>query len=157
MSSWLPDAGRIPAYRDAGPLAMDSPRVLWIASGLDDGYSAALAAAYANAVVRAPHVVYDPRTGELIQMMSADRRAMWVKSDGIQVLVLAPECLFPVKGGAVESLSGLSGVLGWVRSLNVPDFCPRGPAIEGHPKAAGSEAGHYSSEGKIDVTRLIRA
>lgn len=155
MSSWLPDAGRVPAYRDAGALAVDPARVLWCASGLDVGYSAALAAQYANAVVRSPHVVFDPRTGELIQMLPADRRAMWVKSDGIQVLVLAPECLFPVKGGAVDGLPALRRVLGWVRSLGVPDFCPRGPAIDGHPKAVGSIAGHYSSEGKIDDSRLL--
>lgn len=157
MPAWMPTAARVLAYRDAGPMA-DARRVLWIASGLDaTEYSAALAASYANASVLAPHVILDARTDELIQMLPADRRAMHVKSDGIQVLVLAPECLFPLKGRAVDGLSAVRRVMGWVRDLDVPDFSPRGPAIEGHPKEAGSKAGHYSSEGKIDVSRLVRA
>lgn len=155
MSAWLPDAGRVDAYRDAGPMA-GLPRALWINAGLGD-YSAALAARYANLSARAPHVVYDARADEVIQMVPAGRRGMWVVSEGIQILVcgIPKDASFPEKGQSVESLSGLSGVLGWLRSLDVPDFCPLGPATPTHPKAAGKAAGHYSSEGKIDVGRLL--
>jgi hypothetical protein len=136
---------------------MDAPRSLWIASGLGDEYSAALAARYANAEARCPHIVYDARTDEVIQMLPADRRGMWVNSEGIQILVcgIPEDAPFPHKGQAVESLPGLAGVLGWVRSLNVPNFMPLGPAVPSMPKAAGRAAGHYSSEGKIDVSRLL--
>lgn len=159
MSAWLPTAERIPAYRDAGVLAMDAPRCLWIASGLGGEYSARLTAEYSNAYLCPPHLIYDPRNDEVIQMVPADRRATWVASEGIQVVVCetTQECPFPPKGEEFESLSGLAGVLGWLRDLGVPDFCPLGPAVPSMPKAAGKAAGHYSSEGKIDVGRLVRS
>lgn len=153
MSTWLPDATRVPAYRDAGP--MDPRCVLWVDAGLGEDYSAALAAKYANAYVRAPHLIIDPRTDEVIQMVPATRRAMWISSDGIQVLVLAPDRLFPPKGQDVGARSALGRVMSWVRLLGVPNFSPLGPPVPTHPKHAGSVAGHYSSEGKIDVNRLL--
>lgn len=82
-------------------------------------------------------------------MVPADRRAMCVQSEGIQILVLAPECLYSQKGNAIDGRSALARVMGWVRDLNVPDFRPLGPPVPTHPKEAGSQAGHYSSEGKI--------
>lgn len=157
MSSWMPDAARVPAYRDAGPLELVPARVVWIRSDLVGEYSAALTANYANANVLAPHLIWNPFSGDVIQMLPADRRAMWLRSEGIQIVVcgVPPEGSFPLQGNAVESLSGLSGVMGWVRSLDVPDFSPLGPAVPTMPKAAGKHAGHYSSEGKIDVDRLL--
>lgn len=157
MSTWMPDARRVRAFRDAGPLAMVPARVVWIRSDLVGEYSAALTANYANANVLAPHLIWDPGTGETIQMLPADRRAMWVRSEGIQIVVcgIPQDARFPSEGNAVDSLSGLSGVIGWVRSLNVPDSCVLGPSVPTMPKAAGKAAGHYSSEGKIDVARLL--
>lgn len=79
-------------------------------------------------------------------MVPADRRAMWVRSDGIQIVVLGPVSR---QGRESQALLGLPGVMGWVRSLDVPDFRPLGPPVEGHPKAAGAIAGHYISEGRL--------
>lgn len=149
MSAWMPDATRIPAYRDAGRMDLAAPRVLWIASDLDDQYSAALTAAYANANIRCPHLIVDLRRGEVVQMIPADRRATWVDSEGVQVLVLGWP--FPPKGLAVEARSALARVMAWVRSLDVPDFRPCGPPVEGHPKAVGPKAGHYISEGRLMI------
>src|SRR5690606_31445265 len=120
-------------------------------------YSARLAAEYPHAFVRSPDIIYDPRHDEGIQMLPAGGRPTRGKSDGVQIVVCAPtpEAPCPPKGRELESLSGLQGVLGWLRDLGVPDLCPLGPAVPSMPKAAGKAAGHYSSEGKIDVSRLL--
>lgn len=155
MSAWMPDAARVPAYRDGGP--MESRAALWIRSDLGSGYSVALTARYANATSRAAHLVIDFRSGEVVQMLPADRRAMWIRSEGIQILVCdtAREGPFPRQGGAVERLKCVESVMGWLHDLHVPDFSPLGPPHSGLPRTAGREAGHYSSEGQYDFSHFI--
>src|SRR5690606_38430469 len=87
LSAWLSAAARIPAYADGGALTAMDPRCLWVASHLGAEYSARLTAEYSHAFVRSPHIIYDPRNDEVIQMLPADRRATWVKSEGVQIVV----------------------------------------------------------------------
>lgn len=137
MSAWMPNAVRAHAYRDSG--LRQANRVLWIASELDEYYSAALTARYCNATLRSVHLIWDALTGETVQMLPADRRASWLPYDGIQVLVLnAPKTH---EGLESQTLSGLTGVIAWVRSLGVLDSWPLGPStsLESAPRADG----HY--------------
>lgn len=138
MPAWMPDAVQAPAYRDAG--LRQARRVLWIASELDEDYSPALAARYCNATLRSVHLIWDPSTGEVVQMLPADKRATWLPHDGVQVLVL--NALKTMQGKESQTLSGLEGVLVWVRSLDVPDFWPQGPSTPFESSAPGAD-GHY--------------
>lgn len=139
MSAWMPNAVQAHAYRDAG--LSQARRVLWIASDLDSSYSAALAARYCNATLRPVHLIWDPQTGEVVQMLPADRRACWLPHDGIQVLVLRP--LETHQGKESQPLPGLAGVTAWVRSLDVPNFWPLGPSTPFDTSAPGAD-GHYT-------------
>lgn len=139
MSAWMPDAVQAPAYRDAG--LRQARRVLWIASELDEDYSPALAARYCNATLKPVHLIWDPGTGEVVQMLPADKRACWLPHDGVQVLVL--NALKTMQGKKSQTLSEPGGVIAWVRSLDVPDFWPLGPATPFEPAPPGAD-GHYA-------------
>jgi len=139
MSAWMSGAVRAPAYRDAGLRQAD--RCLWIASDLDEDYSPALAARYCNATLKGVHLVVDLPTGEVAQMLPAERRATYLPHDGIQVLVLRP--VKTPEGLESQALSALSGVFAWVRSLGVPDFWPHGPSTPFNQAPPGA-SGHYA-------------
>lgn len=149
MSAWMPNATRAHAYRDAGLRQAD--RVIWIESELDEYYSATLAARYCNATLRSVHLIWDASTGEVVQMLPAERRASWLPYDGVQVLVLrAPKTR---EGLESQSLSGLAGVIAWVTSLDVPNVWPLGPSTPLQLSAPKAD-GHYIY-GNID-DRLLR-
>ncbi|SEG56796.1 hypothetical protein SAMN04489712_106337 [Thermomonospora echinospora] len=131
--AWLPGAGRIPAELDGGQLKGGAPRVVWFTSEHDPRSVSARSAAHDLARTGRPaHLVWNPHTGEIVQLLPATRAACLladpVRGEGrvcLQILVigLARE---PFTGGP---LNGLDAIMRWLDGWGVPRRWPAGPPL----------------------------
>ena len=145
--AWMPGVKCIRAKTDGGPLRGGAPRAVWLTLGTDPAaISVQSAADRLLAESRPCHLVWDPVTGDIAQLISILRagRALgapeglaWrgvsvpgtvarVSSEGricaqIGVLARAGD---PFTSGAMP---GLAAILGWLDSWNVPRQWPAGP------------------------------
>jgi hypothetical protein len=144
--AWMPGARRIRAETDGGQLKGGAPRAVWLTLGTAPcAVSIQSAAQRLVSERRPPHLVWDPVSGDIVQLISILRagRALgapeWLDWGPDQVPA-APEnvntegrlCVQigvlwhpadPFTGGP---LAGLGAVVNWLDSWNVPRRWPAG-------------------------------
>ena len=144
--AWMPGARCIRAETDGGQLKGGAPRVVWLTLGADPRVVSAWSAAQRlNQENRSPHLVWDPLTGDIAQLVPIVRAgcALGTAED----LEYAPEKLLyrqagvncegrlcvqiGVLGSAKEPFTsyqmiGLGEILGWLDSWQIPRRWPAG-------------------------------
>jgi hypothetical protein len=144
--AWLPEAVRIRAEADGGALGGGAPRAVWLTLGTPANVVSVQSAAERLAAEHRPcHLVWDPTTGEIAQLISVLRagralgapdRLDWspvrihrrpenVNAEGrvcvqIGVLALAAE---PFTSGPMV---GVEAIMRWLDSWGVPRRWPGG-------------------------------
>jgi hypothetical protein len=79
--AWMPGARRIRAGTDGGPLRGGAPRAVWLTLGTAPGaVSVQSAAARLQAEGRPCHLVWDPVTGEIAQLISILRAGLALRA-----------------------------------------------------------------------------
>ena len=72
--AWMPEAGRIRAETDGGPLIGGAPRAVWLTLGTAPGAVSVQSAAQRLISERRPcHLIWDPVTGDVAQLISVLR------------------------------------------------------------------------------------
>ncbi len=166
--AWMPEAMRIRAEADGGPLGGGAPRAVWLTLGsLANAVSVQSAAQRLVAEHRPCHLVWNPTTGEIAQLISVLRAARalgapdrldWtpvrihrrpenVNAEGrvcVQIAVLA----LPAEPFTDGPLIGVDAIMSWLDSWGVPRRWPEGPARQlgrgrpgGRPGAGAGQAG----------------
>jgi hypothetical protein len=144
--AWMPEARRIRADTDGGPLTGGAPRAVWLTLGTAPGAVSVQSAAHRLISERRPcHLIWDPLTGDVAQLVSVLRagRALgaadhldWapgrvrvhpenVNAEGrvcVQIGVLGHPCQ-PFTGGA---LNGIEPIVSWLDSWGVSRRWPSG-------------------------------
>jgi hypothetical protein len=142
----MPEARRIRADTDGGPLTGGAPRAVWLTLGTAPGAVSVQSAAQRLISEHRPcHLIWDPVTGDVAQLISVLRagRALgaadhldWapervrahaenVNAEGrvcVQVAVLGHPCQ-PFTGGA---LNGIESIVSWLDSWGVSRRWPSG-------------------------------
>ncbi len=145
--AWLPGARRVRADGDGGPLRGGAPRVVWLTLSASPGSVSIQSAAQRLISERRPcHLVWDPVTGEVAQLISvlragralgAPERLAWspgwtpaaagnVNTEGrvcVQIGVIAQ----PAQPFTDGPLVGAGAILAWLDSWRVPRRWPAGP------------------------------
>ena len=157
--AWMPGARRIRAGTDGGSLKGGAPRAVWLTLGTAPYAVSIQSAAQRLVSERRPcHLVWDPMTGEIVQLVSILRagRALgapeqldWgpdrvpaapsnVNTQGricVQIGVLGHPA-DPFTGGP---MAGASAIVNWLDSWNVPRSWPAGQPVA--YRAAGLDRG----------------
>jgi len=144
--AWMPEARRIRADTDGGPLIGGAPRAVWLTLGTAPGAVSVQSAAQRLISERRPcHLIWDPVTGDVIQLISVLRagRALgaadhldWapgrirvnpdnVNAEGricVQVGVLG----HPGQPFTDGALSGIEAIVSWLDSWGVARRWPAG-------------------------------
>ncbi len=144
--AWMPEARRIRAETDGGPLIGGAPRAVWLTLGTAPGAVSVQSAAQRLIGERRPcHLIWDPVTGDIAQLISVLRagRALgaadhldWapgrvrahpenVNAEGrvcVQIGVLGHPGQ-PFTGG---TLIGIEAIVSWLDSWGVPRRWPAG-------------------------------
>lgn len=187
--AWLPGARRIRATADGGVLKGGAPRAVWLALGAAPRVvSVHSAAQRLNQEGRPCHIVWDPGSGDVAQLIPAVRagRALGAPErlehvDGrrpCRDAVVNNEgrvCLqIGVLGRSGEPftrgpMNGLTAILDWLDSWNIPRRWPAGRPMSRYPEATRSRVlwargGHFAASqvpecdnrgpGDIDIERL---
>ena len=165
--AWMPEARRIRADTDGGPLIGGAPRAVWLTLGTAPGAVSVQSAASRLISERRPcHLIWDPVTGDVIQLISVLRagRALgaadhldWapgrvrvnpdnVNAEGrvcVQIGVLG----HPGQPFTDGALKGIEAIVSWLDSWGVARRWPAGPP-EGYrvdmPAAAAALADQRS-------------
>jgi hypothetical protein len=145
--AWLPEACRIRAKTDGGPLLGGAPRVVWLTLGTAPGAVSVQSAAQRLISERRPcHLVWDPVTGDVAQLISVLRagRALgaadhldWapgrVRVDSENVNAEGRVCVqigvlgHPGEPFTEGTLAGVEMIISWLDSWGVPRRWPAGP------------------------------
>jgi hypothetical protein len=144
--AWMPGASRIRAKADGGPLIGGAPRTVWLTLGTAPGAVSVQSAAQRLIGERRPcHLIWDPVTGEVAQLISVLRagRALgaadhleWapgrvrldrenVNAEGrvcVQIAVLG----HPGDPFTTGPLVGVEAIVSWLDSWGVPRRWPSG-------------------------------
>lgn len=144
--AWMPGARRIRADTDGGPLNGGAPRAVWLTLGTTPCAVSIQSAAQRLISERRPcHLVWDPVTGDIVQLISvlragcalgAPEKLDWgpdrvpacrenVNAEGrvcVQIGVLGHPAE-PFTGGP---LAGVGAIVGWLDSWGVPRRWPAG-------------------------------
>jgi len=144
--AWMPEARRIRAETDGGPLKGGAPRAVWLTLGTAPRAVSIQSAAQRLISERRPcHLIWDPVTGDIVQLVSilragralgAPDRLDWdpdrvrsspgnVNTEGricVQIGVLGHPAE-PFTGGP---LAGLDSIVGWLDSWSVSRRWPAG-------------------------------
>ena len=144
--AWMPEASRIRAQADGGPLTGGAPRAVWLTLGAAPGAVSVQSAAERLINERRPcHLIWDPLTGDVTQLVSVLRAGGalgaadcldWaparvrahpenVNREGrvcVQIGVLGRPAE-PFTGGA---LLGVEAIVSWLDSWGVPRRWPSG-------------------------------
>ncbi len=145
--AWMPGARRIRAQVDGGKLGGGAPRVVWLTLGADPRVISVWSAAQRlNQENRPCHLVWDPLTGDIAQLVPIVRAACALGSP--EHLDYAPDRLpyrqptvnregrlcvqIGVLGSPREPFTsypmlGLAEILGWLDSWQIPRRWPAGP------------------------------
>jgi hypothetical protein len=182
--AWMPGARRIRAGNDGGPLKGGAPRVVWLTLGTAPRQVSIQSAAGRLVSEQRPcHLVWDPATGEIAQLISALRagRALgapehlgWrgrcefvaeVNNEGricLQIGVLAQ----PAEPFTNGPMAGIGAIIGWLDSWGIPRRWPAGKPGHSQPRdrALWARGGHFGASqvpdcestgpGDIDIDRL---
>lgn len=161
--AWMAEARRIRASTDGGPLHGGAPRAVWLALGTAPNADSIASAAQRLAGEHRPcHLLWDPATGEIVQLVSAlraaralrprrsghDRGAADVNTEGricVQIGVLAD----PSDPFTHGPLMALEEIVKWLDSWGIPRRWPAGnPAPNGcsrRSRALWARGGHFAA------------
>jgi hypothetical protein len=173
--AWMPEARRIWAETDGGPLIGGAPRVVWLTLGTAPGaVSVQSAAQRLIGECRPCHLVWDPVTGDIAQLISVLRagRALgaadhldWapgrvrvhaenVNAEGrvcVQIGVLG----HPGEPFTASTLVGIEAIVSWLDSWGVSRRWPAGPPdgygidlpdiADPRGRAAWARGGHFGA------------
>lgn len=159
--AWLPGARRIQSDNDGGPMNGGAPRAVWLTLCASPGAVSIQSAAQRLISERRPcHLVWDPVTGEVAQLISvlragralgAPERLTWsphwapsaagnVNAEGrvcVQIGVLG----HPAQPFTAGPLTKAGAILSWLDSWGIPRRWPSGqPAGPADYAAAGGPA-----------------
>lgn len=165
----------MPARHDGGALRGGAPRVVWCTGDHDPRtVSARSVAADLIKEDRAPHLVWHPGTGEVVQLLPVTRAARLlggrVGREGrvcVQILVIG-QARAPFTGALLD---GLDAIVQWLDSWGVARRWPAGPPLPSpqsyHARRSRKDwarGGHYGASqvpvvdrpdpGAIDVRRI---
>jgi hypothetical protein len=145
--AWMPEARRIRAATDGGPLIGGAPRAVWLTLGTAPGAVSVQSAAQRLISERRPcHLIWDPVTGDVVQLISVLRagRALgaadhldWapgrvlvhrsnVNAEGrvcVQIGVLG----HPGQPFTIGPLNGIDAIVSWLDCWGVARRWPAGP------------------------------
>lgn len=180
MKLWIPGAKILAAHKD-GNLYGGPAKVVWHTTENDPTKTSALnVARYLNSVGSQVHVVWNPTTGEIVQMIPANRAGRGLRnlSGGVQTngagsVVFQIEVVGKAKEPFTDGpLKGLSTIVAFLDQLGIPDAWPAGdlkpyPASYGGTRstsawAKGGHFGHsqvpendHGDPGDIDQSKTI--
>jgi hypothetical protein len=170
----MPAARRVRAGTDGGALKGGAPRVVWQTLGMDPQLvSAHSAAQRLDQAGRPCHLVWNPMTGEVTQLISILRAGCSLGGPDregrlcLQVSVVA----FPWEPFTRGPMVGLDGILEWLDSWQIARRWPAGspePYLHAHAaprsRRLWARGGHFggsqvpecatASPGAIDVEKL---
>jgi hypothetical protein len=171
VDAWMPGARCIRAKTDGGQLGGGAPRVVWLTLGADPRAVSVLSAAQRlNAEDRPCHLVWDPLTGDIAQLLPIVRAGCAlgtperldyeprrlphppaaVNREGrlcVQIGVLSS----PGEPFTSYPMIGLTAILGWLDSWQIPRRWPAGQPAPfrqlGRPRnrALWTRGGHYGA------------
>jgi hypothetical protein len=173
--AWLPTAGRMPAKLDGGAMKGGAPRTVWLTSETDPrAVSARSMAQRLNQQERAAHLIWNPGSGEVIQMLPATRAGRLLRGEigregrvCVQIVVIG-HAESPFTSGP---LKGLDSIVSWLDTWGVTRRWPAGPPLPS-PQAYDSKrqrrpwarGGHFgcsqvpettgSEPGDVDIRRI---
>lgn len=184
-TNWLGGAKIIKAVTDGGSMLGGTPRVTWhTTENNPKTTSAAAIARYLNGTRNTVHIVWNPVTGEIVQMIPANRAGRGLKnvSGGVQTnRAGSVNIQIEVVARATEPFTqyeckNLDVIVKWLRSHGVKDVFPGGspkpyPASYGangdRSVTAWRESGHFGHSqvpenshgdpGAINTTKILRA
>lgn len=156
---WIPRAARVPAWR-AGEPDGEPSRVIWHTLERDSRTHPRIVADFLNRISETAHVIWNPATGEMVQMAPAQ---------SVTVIGVIAKAAQPFTNSSpCEKLNILTA---WLRQMDIPEVWPAGPPmrpdVDGNRDVAvwQSQAGHYGSSqipggkyngpGAIDIGRLF--
>jgi hypothetical protein len=160
--AWLPGAGRLHSRHDGGPLQGGAPRAVWHTSENDPlSISARSVAERLEQRGRNAHLVWNPFTGQIMQMVPATQAALLlpygVGREGRRCLqiVVVGSAREPFTGGAMK---GIGMILDWLDGWQVPRRWPAGPPLP-LPAAydAGRERRSWARGGHFGVSQVPHA
>jgi hypothetical protein len=160
--AWLPGAGRLHSRHDGGPLQGGAPRAVWHTSENDPlAISARSVAERLEQRGKNAHVVWNPRTGEIVQMVPATRAALLlpegVGREGRRCLqiVVVGFAREPFTGGSLE---GLEAIMTWLDAWRVPRRWPAGePLPPPDAYAAVQDRKRWARGGHFGVSQVPHA
>ncbi len=159
--AWMPGAERIDGGTRRTAVGIGAPRAVWTVTGTDPSLWSAREEALRMAQEgRAPHLVWNPLTGTVAQVLAATRRSGivpghagqygWSPDHGdegrvcLVVAVVSTE-KEPFTDGP---LVGLAPILDWLGSWGVPERWPAGPpGVWGEQRPSSEEAARVWSCG----------
>jgi hypothetical protein len=145
--AWMPGAGYVQASADGGELRGGAPRVVWQTLETDPRLVSSRSAAQClDQLGRAPHLVWNPLTGEAVQLIPLLRagralggpdglitagvhlhgEAARVNREGrlcVQIAVIG----FAKEPFTNGPMAGLDLILSWLESWRIPQDWPAGP------------------------------
>jgi hypothetical protein len=169
--AWMPGARCIRAGTDGGPLQGGAPRAVWLTLGGDGRKVSVLSAAQRLVQYgRSCHLVWDPLTGEIVQLISVLRagcalgaperldvdpdhgppRLARVNAEGricVQIGVLGR----PWEPFTDGPMVGLAAILNWMDSWNIPRQWPAGRPVpfrdpdRPRSRALWARGGHFGA------------
>ncbi len=173
--AWLPGAGRLHTRHDGGSPKGGAPRAVWHTSESDpERISARSVAQRLDQQGRSAHLVWNPRSGEIVQMLPATRAARMLPGDVgregracLQIVVVG----FAREPFTAGPVNGLERIVGWLDAWRVPRRWPAGgplPFPQAYDAARGrrpwARGGHFGASqvpgaaayapGGIDVGRI---
>lgn len=131
--AWLPGAGRLHTRNDGGSPKGGAPRAVWHTSENNpDRVSARSVAQRLDQEGDSAHLVWNPRTGEIVQMLPATRAAGLlpggVGREGrscLQIVVVG----YAREPFTAGPLNGLERIVGWLDGWRVPRRWPAGAPL----------------------------
>jgi hypothetical protein len=169
--AWMPGARCIRAQTDGGQLGGGAPRVVWMTLGADPRVISVWSAAQRlNQEDRPCHLVWDPLTGDVAQLVPIVRAACALGSP--EYLDWAPDRLpyrrsgvnregrlcvqigvlgFPREPFTSYPMLGLTEILAWLDSWQIPRRWPAGPpapfrqASRPRSRALWARGGHFGA------------
>lgn len=182
-SNWMPGARVMQAGLDGGAMGSGPKKVVWHTVEAPYTAKASDMAAYMNRVGYSVHLCWNPTTGEIVQMIPANRagRGLVNKGGGVETnrggsVVIQIEVVGKASNPFTNSACiGLDSIMNWLRSWGIPDVWPAGKPggndVYGpNPQrttANWSKSGHFGHSqvpendhwdpGKIDINKLLSA
>jgi hypothetical protein len=176
--AWLPEAGRLHTRNDGGSLRGGAPRAVWHTSETNPSdVSARSTAHHLDQRGQSAHLVWNPQTGEIVQMVPATLAALLLTGNLDQEgrtclqIVVVGHARRPFTSGPMR---GLAPIVDWMDVWQVPRRWPAGgplPTPEayhttGH-RRLWAKGGHFGSSqvpaapgpapGAIDIYKITGA